>query len=86
MATETKKTNWSIFCNYIDTHLEFTITELKALGIPNNSGEQHRYYLKRAGFIRSLGKGKYIRTKTIGEVSIYKVKEIGFDLELEAIN
>lgn len=75
--------NWKKTCMFIDSNKLFTSIQITDLGVPKINAEQYRHYLKKAGFIECLGGPNFRRLKEIGELSIYKVKEIALDLEDE---
>lgn len=73
--------NWQKLCDHIDQNENFSIESLKPLAIPPQALDHYRSYLKKAGFIKKVSTKHYIRLKTIGALSIYQVKEIGYELE-----
>jgi len=74
--------SWQTLCNFIDEHPVFNYEFLGTLGLKPNALHQYIHYLTKAKFISKLENKDYLSAKKIGKTSIYKVKEIGYDLEL----
>ena len=56
---------------------------MKIAGVNLGVSGQYRNYLRKAEFIEMVSPGNYRRLKLIVDLTVYQVKEIGFDLELE---
>jgi len=74
--------SWKTLCEFIDEHPAFNYERLKGLGLKPNALYQYVYYLTKAKYICKLENKDYLSCKAIGKTSIYKIREIGYDMEL----
>jgi len=80
------KNNWQKLTEFIDENEEFDRAQIKTLNLRPSLVDQYRHYLIKGGYIESAGPWKWRRLNRINGFSIYKLKEVILDLEVDEVN
>ena len=81
MFPHKKENKWMAICEFIDQNEFFNTKDFTKFSVKQSSISQYIFYLNKALFIEKIAPGKFKSLKPIKGLSIYKIKEIGFDLE-----